>query len=62
VVSTTERTFVIRERNGRAEWVDVKKGAADGDLIEVTGALTAGDKVVRRGTDELRDGMPIGGN
>jgi membrane fusion protein (multidrug efflux system) len=61
VVTTTERTFVIRERNGRAEWVDVKKGAADGDLIEVTGALAGGDKVVRRGTDELRDGMPIGG-
>ena len=61
VVTTTERTFVIRERNGRAEWVDVKKGAADGDLIEVSGALAAGDKVVRRGTDELRDGMPIQG-
>jgi RND family efflux transporter MFP subunit len=62
VVTTTERTFVIRARNGRAEWVDVKKGAADGDLIEVGGALAAGDKVVRRGTDELRDGMPIGGH
>lgn len=61
VVTTTERTFVIRARNGRAEWVDVKKGAADGDLIEVRGALAAGDKVVRRGTDELRDGTPIGG-
>ena len=61
VVTTTERTFVIRDRNGRAEWVDVKKGAAEGDLIEVSGALAAGDKVVRRGTDELRDGMPIGG-
>jgi RND family efflux transporter MFP subunit len=61
VVTTTERTFVIRNRNGRAEWVDVKKGAADGDLIEVGGALAAGDRVVRRGTDELRDGMPIGG-
>ena len=61
VVATTERTFVIRDRNGRAEWTDVKKGAPDGDLIEVSGALAAGDKVVRRGTDELRDGMPIGG-
>jgi len=61
VVTTTERTFVIRDRDGRAEWVDVKKGAADSDLIEVSGALTAGDKVVRRGTDELRDGMPMGG-
>lgn len=61
VVTTTERTFVIRSRNGRAEWVDVKKGSADGDLTEVSGALRAGDRVVRRGTDELRDGMPIGG-
>jgi membrane fusion protein (multidrug efflux system) len=61
VVTTTERTFVIRARNGRAEWVDVKKGAYDGDLIEVGGALAAGDKVVRRGTDELREGAPLGG-
>ena len=61
VVTTTERTFVIRARNGRAEWVDVKKGAADGDLIEVSGALAAGDRVVRRGSDELRDGTPMGG-
>jgi RND family efflux transporter MFP subunit len=59
VVTTTERTFVIRSAGGRAEWVDVKKGAADGDLIEVIGNLHAGDTVVRRATDELRDGSPI---
>jgi RND family efflux transporter MFP subunit len=59
VVTTTERTFVIRDRSGRAEWVDVRKGAADGDLIEVMGELHPGDKVVRRGTDELRDGSPL---
>jgi hypothetical protein len=56
VVTTAERTFVIRGRNGKAEWVDVKKGAADGDFIEVMGNLEAGDLVVRRATDELRDG------
>jgi len=61
VVTTTERTFVIRDKGGRAEWVDVKKGAADGDLVEVSGALQPGDKVVRRGTDELREGMPVSG-
>lgn len=61
VVTTTERTFVIRARGGHAEWVDVKKGAADGDLVEVSGALAAGDRVVRRGTDELRDSAPLGG-
>jgi RND family efflux transporter MFP subunit len=59
VVSTTERTFVIRGRDGRAEWVDVKKGAAEGDLVKVLGNLKAGDTVVRRATDEVRDGAPI---
>jgi membrane fusion protein, multidrug efflux system len=59
VVTTTERIFVIRNRNGHAEWVDVKKGAADGDLIEVSGNLQAGDMVVRRANDELREGAPI---
>ena len=59
VVTTAERTFVIRGRNGKAEWVDVKKGAADGDNIEVIGSLEAGDLVVRRATDELRDGAPL---
>jgi RND family efflux transporter MFP subunit len=59
VVTTAERTFVVRDHNGKAEWVDVKKGAADGDNIEVMGNLEAGDKVVRRATDELRDGAPL---
>lgn len=59
VVTTTERVFVIRSRDGKAEWVDVKKGAAEGDLIEVVGALHAGDMVVRRGTDEIRPGAAI---
>ncbi len=46
---------VRRARNGRAEWVDVKKGAAEGDPIEMMGNIQAGDKVVRRSTDEIRD-------
>jgi RND family efflux transporter MFP subunit len=58
-VTTTERTFVIRDRSGQAEWVDVRKGAADGDLVEVIGNLKPGDRVVRRATDEIRDGAPL---
>ena len=41
VVTTTERTFVIRNRGGQAAWVDVRKGASDGDLVEVMGSLNA---------------------
>jgi hypothetical protein len=59
VVTTTERTFVVRDRSGRAEWVDVKKGAPEGDLVEVIGSLKAGDMIVKRATDELRDGAPL---
>jgi RND family efflux transporter MFP subunit len=59
VVTTTERTFVIRDQSGKAEWVDVKKGVTDGDLVEVIGNLKPGDRVVRRATDEIRDGTQI---
>ncbi len=59
VVTTTERTFVVRSQNGQAHWVDVRKLAAEGDLVEVVGDLKAGDLVVRRATDELREGTPL---
>ncbi len=59
VVTTTERTFVIRDQDGKAEWVDVRKGVSDGDLVEVMGELKAGDQVLRRGTDEIRPGAAV---
>ena len=59
VVTTTERTFVVRNENGRAVWVDVRKGAAEGNLTEVFGDLKPGDQVVRVATDEIREGSDI---
>jgi RND family efflux transporter MFP subunit len=59
VVTTTERTFVVRSRNGHAEWVDVRTGPAEGDMIQVMGELKRGDMVVRRATDEIRDGTRL---
>jgi RND family efflux transporter MFP subunit len=59
VVVTTERVFVIRVRGDRAEWVDVKRGLADKDVTEVFGDLKAGDEVVVRGTDEIRQGSLV---
>lgn len=59
VVTTTERTFVIRVIEGKAQWVSVKKGAVTGDQVEVVGALKPGEIVVRRGTDEIRDGSVV---
>jgi membrane fusion protein (multidrug efflux system) len=59
VVTTTERTFVVRDRNGQAEWVDVRPGAVHDDLVEVIGQLKPGDLVVRRATDEIREGARL---
>jgi membrane fusion protein, multidrug efflux system len=59
VATTTERTFVVRIRNGATEWVDVKRGAAMKQLVEVFGDLHAGDQVAVRGTDELRAGTKV---
>lgn len=56
VVTTTERTFVIRVEGGRAVYVPVRKGVVSGDLVEVLGALAEGDVLVRRGSDEIREG------
>lgn len=59
VVTTTERTFVIRVAGGKAEWVTVRKGPAAGDQVEVQGALAVGDTIVKRGTDEIRNGETL---
>jgi membrane fusion protein, multidrug efflux system len=59
IVTTTERMFVVRVNNGVAQWVNVGRGARVGDLIEVFGALKEGDTILRRGTDEVREGSKV---
>jgi membrane fusion protein, multidrug efflux system len=59
IVTTNERQFVVRVNGGIAEWVTVTRRGAVGDLVEVLGPLNAGDLVVRRGSDELREGVRL---
>jgi RND family efflux transporter MFP subunit len=59
VVRMSERQFVVRVRNGVAEWVDVRRGEVSDGMIEVFGDLRDGDIVVRRGNDEIRPGTKI---
>ena len=59
VASTMDRTFVIRVRGGKAEWVDVKTGLTAGALVEVFGELKPGDEIAVRGTDEVRAGADV---
>jgi hypothetical protein len=59
IVTTSERMFVVRVIDGVAEWVDVKRGPSQGDVVEVIGPLADGDTVLRRGTDEIRPGTHL---
>ena len=59
IVTTTERTFVIRIKNDVAEWVAVSRGASAGDLVEIYGPLHEDDLIARRGSDELREGTRV---
>src|SRR5262245_25724551 len=63
IATTTERSFVIRVREGQVEWVDVRRGAAlnqqGKDLVEVFGDLAPGDQIAARGTDELQQGTRV---
>jgi RND family efflux transporter MFP subunit len=60
VAGNTERTFVIRSRNGVAEWVNVAKGVpVTADTLEVFGPLEPGDMIVKRATDEIREGAKL---
>jgi RND family efflux transporter MFP subunit len=59
VASDLQRTFVIRVRQNKTEWVDVKTGVRAGDLVEVFGDLHEGDEVSVHGTDQLRSSTEI---
>ena len=59
VATTTDRMFVVRVRDGNAEWVDVKTGLTSGTQVEVFGDLRAGDEIVARGSDEIRPGTKV---
>jgi hypothetical protein len=59
VVTTTERTYVIAPVNGRAHWIDVRKGTAVGGNVSVRGLISVGQKIVKRASDEIREGAPL---
>ncbi|MDX6463888.1 MAG: hypothetical protein QOJ51_293 [Acidobacteriaceae bacterium] len=59
VVTTTERTFVIASVNGRAHWIDVRKGPAVGESVSVRGQIAAGQAIIKRASDEILEGTPL---
>ncbi len=59
VVTDQERTFVIRVQADTTAWVDVRKGMAFKDSVEIFGAVKAGEILVVNGTPEMRPGQKL---
>jgi RND family efflux transporter MFP subunit len=59
IVNSTERIFVIRVADGKAQWVDVKPGRSDKGKVEVYGDLRQGDTIIKVASEERRDGSPV---
>lgn len=59
VVNSLEKTFVIRIKNSKTEWVDVRPGITMNDNIEIFGDLNEGDELVTRANDEIKSGKNV---
>lgn len=59
VVTNLEKRFVIRLKNGKSEWVDVRNGISVENKTEIFGNLTEGDTLLVRGTDEIKPAQKI---
>ena len=59
VVTNLEKSFVIRVRDGKTEWIDVRSGISMSDKVEIFGDLQEGDQLVLKANDELKNGTSI---
>lgn len=59
IVQSTDKTYVDRVQDGVVEQVAVRRGVVLQDRVEVFGPLKAGELVLARGTEELKDGAKV---
>lgn len=59
VVTNQEKRFVIRLKDGKTEWVDVRNGIAVDNKTEIFGSLSEGDILLMRGSDEIKPGKEL---
>lgn len=59
VVTTLEKRFVIRVRDGKTEWVDVRNGINTNDKVEIFGDLQEGDVLLLKANDEIKAGQAV---
>jgi RND family efflux transporter MFP subunit len=59
VVTNLERSSVIRVKDGKAEWVDVKSSINNDQSTEIVGTLNTGDTLVKFAVDDIKPGKVL---
>jgi len=59
IATTLERKFVIRIKQGKTEWVDIRTGMNTADRIEIFGNLSEKDTLLQKATDEIKPGTSL---
>jgi membrane fusion protein (multidrug efflux system) len=59
VATNLEKRFVIRLKDGKTEWVDVRNGITMNDKVEIFGDVQEGDILLVRATDEIKPGVQL---
>lgn len=59
IVRSTEKKYIIVVKNSMAKLVDVKEGLAGKDSTEIFGTISAGDKIILKAGDDIKDGDQI---
>lgn len=56
IATTQERKFVIRVKDGKAEWINIRQGISNDNGVEIFGDLQKGDTLLMKATDERKPG------
>ena len=59
MVTSTERKYVIRIKDGKTLKADVITGGETKNKVEIFGKIIAGDSVILQANDEIKEGLAI---
>jgi membrane fusion protein, multidrug efflux system len=59
IITSTERKYVIVVRQGKTCKVDVSTGNETADKVEISGLLSAGEKIIARPNEEIKEGVTV---
>lgn len=59
LVESNMGIYIIKKEHGKAKFIPVKKGRIMNETIEVFGELSEGDKIIKKGSEEILEGSLI---